>query len=168
VIEEQRKGYPPVDTMLTQDAPLHRRYRGLVNQAFTARRVNGLEAYMEGLANELIDRFAGSGRAEFVHEFCEPFPLTIIADQLGVPRADLERVRTWSDAFVAQLSRKTTPDQELEAVKSIVQFQHYFAAKLEERRKEPKNDIISDIVNARLEANGRSTLRNRCRSCNSW
>ena len=86
-----------------------------------------------------------------MREFCEPFPLTIIADQLGVPRADLELFRTWSDAFVAQLSRKATPDQEIEAVKQIVQFQHYFAAKLEERKKEPKNDIISDIANARLD-----------------
>ena len=151
VIEEQKKGYPPVDTMLTQDPPLHRRYRGLVNQAFTVRRVNGLEPYMDALANEFIDRFIDSRRAEFVREFCEPFPLTIIADQLGVPRADLELFRGWSDAFVAQLSRKATPDEEIEAVKQIVQFQHYFAAKLEERKKEPKNDIISDIANARLD-----------------
>ena len=60
VIEEQKKGYPPVDTMLTQDPPLHRRYRGLVNQAFTVRRVNGLEPYMDALANEFIDRFSAA------------------------------------------------------------------------------------------------------------
>lgn len=151
LVEEQQKGYPPVDTMLTQDPPLHRRYRGLVNQAFTARRVNQLEPYIETLAHELIDGFIDAGRCELVRAFCEPLPLTIIADQLGVPRDDLELFRTWSDAFVAQLSRKASPDEELEAVRLIVEFQHYFAAKLDERRAAPRDDIISDIVNARLE-----------------
>jgi len=151
LLEEQQKGYPPVDTMLTQDPPIHRRYRGLVNQAFTVRRVNQLEPYIEALADQLIDAFIDGGRCELVRAFCEPLPLTIIADQLGVPRDDLELFRTWSDAFVAQLSRKASPDEELEAVKLIVQFQRYFAAKLEERRAAPRDDIISDIVNARLE-----------------
>jgi cytochrome P450 len=151
LLEEQQKGYPPVDTMLTQDPPVHRRYRSLVNQAFTVRRVNQLEPYVEALANQLIDGFIDAGRCELVRAFCEPLPLTIIADQLGVPRADLELFRSWSDAFVAQLSRKASPDEELEAVKLIVQFQHYFAAKLEERRAAPRDDILSDIVNARLE-----------------
>jgi cytochrome P450 len=148
---EMAKGYPPVDTMLTQDPPLHRRYRGLVNQAFTARRVATLEPDIARIANDLIDAFAGRGRAEFVTEFCGPLPLTVIADQLGVPRADLPLFNKWSDAFVAQLSRMASPDEEVEAVKLIVEFQHYFARKLEERRAERRDDILSDIVHARLE-----------------
>jgi cytochrome P450 len=149
--EVQAKGYPPVDTMLTQDPPLHRRYRGLVNQAFTARRVATLEPDIARIAHDLIDRFAARGRAEFVSEFCGPLPLTVIADQLGVPRADLPLFNTWSDAFVAQLSRMASQDEELEAVKLIVEFQHYFAKKLEERRADRRDDILSDIVHARLE-----------------
>jgi cytochrome P450 len=151
LIEAQKEGYPPVDTMLTQDPPLHRRYRGMVNEAFTARRVATLEPAIERVCEELIERFAGAGRCEFVEHFAERVPMTVIADQLGVPLTDYELFKRWSDAFVAQLSRLATPDEEVEAVKLIVQFQKYFAAKIEERRADPKDDIISDIVHARFE-----------------
>lgn len=151
IVEVQQTGYPAVDTMLTQDPPVHRRYRGMVNQAFTARRVSTLEPYIESLCHELIDGFVDAGRCELVADYAERVPMTVIADQLGVPLSDYDLFKRWSDAFVAQLSRLATPDEELEAVKLIVEFQHYFAAKLEERRHDPKDDIISDIVHARLE-----------------
>jgi cytochrome P450 len=151
IVEAQAEGYPPVDTMLTQDPPLHRRYRGMVNEAFTARRVATLEPYIKELCHKLIDGFIGAGECEFVTAFAERVPMTVIADQLGVPLSDYDLFKTWSDAFVAQLSRMATPDEELAAVKLIVQFQHYFAAKIEERRAQPEDDIISDIVHARFE-----------------
>ncbi len=149
--EVQARGYPPVDTMLTQDPPLHRRYRGLVNQAFTARRVAALAPHIERLCHELIDRFIDRGEAEFIVEFCEPVPMTVIADQLGVPLEDYELFKSWSDGFVAQLSRMASPDEEVEAAKLIVAFQHYFAKRIEERRNNPTDDIISDIVHAKFE-----------------
>ncbi|MGA0840206.1 MAG: cytochrome P450 [Pseudomonadales bacterium] len=151
LIEAQKEGYPPVDTMLTQDPPLHRRYRGMVNEAFTARRVATLEPYIERVCEDLIERIADAGRCEFVEDFAERVPMTVIADQLGVPLTDYELFKRWSDAFVAQLSRLATPDEEVEAVKLIVQFQKYFAAKIEERRTDPQDDIISDIVHAKFE-----------------
>jgi len=151
ILEAQQTGYPAVDTMLTQDPPVHRRYRGMVNQAFTARRVSTLGPYIETLCHELIDGFVATGHCELVTDYAERVPMTVIADQLGVPLADYELFKRWSDAFVAQLSRLATPDEELAAVKLIVEFQHSFAAKLEERRQHPEDDIISDIVHARLD-----------------
>jgi cytochrome P450 len=151
ITEAQAEGYPPVDTMLTQDPPLHRRYRGMVNEAFTARRVATLEPYIEKLCHTLIDGFVDAGECEFVKAYAERIPMTVIADQLGVPLSDYDLFKTWSDAFVAQLSRMATPDEELAAVKLIVQFQQYFAARIEERRNKPEDDIISDIVHARFE-----------------
>jgi cytochrome P450 len=151
LVEVRNTGYPAVDTMLTEDPPVHRRYRGLVNQAFTARRVATLARDIETIANEMIDAFVDLGTVELVGAFCGPLPLTVIADQLGVPRSDLPLFNTWSDAFVAQLSRMASADEEVEAAKLIVQFQHYFAKKLEERRRDKHDDIISDIVHARLE-----------------
>ena len=151
IIEIQKKGYPPVDTMLTQDPPVHRRYRGMVNQAFTARRVTTLEPYIEKLCNEIIDGFVDAGRCEFVVEFAERVPLTVIADQLGVPLSDYELFKTWSDAFVAQLSQMASPDEAVQAAQLIYDYQQYFAKKIEERREDPKDDIISDIVHAQFE-----------------
>lgn len=147
----QEKGFRSVDTMLTQDPPLHRRYRGMVNQAFTARRVATLEAHLVELCHTLIDGFAERGHSELMGEFAERVPMTIIAEQLGVPLADYELFKSWSDAFVAQLSRMANVEEEVAAVEKIVEFQHYFAARLEERRRQPEDDIISDIVHARFE-----------------
>ena len=151
VLEIQKKGYPPVDTMLTQDPPVHRRYRGMVNQAFTARRVATLEPYIEKLCHELIDGFVDAGHCEFVVDFAERVPLTVIADQLGVPLSDYELFKSWSDAFVAQLSQMASPDEAVEAAQLILDYQNYFAAKIEERRANPQDDIISDIVHAQFE-----------------
>ncbi len=147
----QQQGWPPVDTMLTQDPPEHRRYRLLVNEAFTARRVRQMEPDIERLAHELIDGFAADGRCEFIAAFCVPLPLTVIAEQLGVPVADMGLFKKWSDAFVAQFSRTVGREEQIEAARLILEFQRYFAAKLEERRASPRDDILSDLVNARIE-----------------
>ncbi len=147
----QAEGYPPVDTMLTEDPPVHRRYRGLVNQAFTARRVATLEGNIERICNDLIDKMLARGECDFVLEFAEPLPLTVIAEQLGVSLDDYELFKTWSDAFVAQLSGMASREEALEAARMIVQFQQYFAERLAERKENPQDDIISDIVHAQLE-----------------
>jgi cytochrome P450 len=151
VLEVARRGYPPVDTMLTADPPEQKRFRKLVNKAFSAKRVDALEDCVEEIANELVDRFAGRGRVELLAEFAQPLPLTVIAEQLGAPREDLARFRKWTDGFVAQLSGVADLTGQVAAARLIVEFQHYFAARLEERLEEPHDDIISDIVHAHVE-----------------
>ena len=145
------QGYPPVDTMLTQDPPVHRRYRGLVNQAFTARRVATLEPHIERICHRLIDQMLAKGECDLFTDFAEPVPLIVIAEQLGVSLDDYELFKTWSDAFVAQLSGMADHDELVNAAKLVVDFQQYFAKRLEERRAEPQDDIISDIVHATFE-----------------
>ena len=99
IIEIQKKGYPPVDTMLTQDPPVHRRYRGMVNQAFTARRVATLEPYIEQLCHELIDGFIDAGGCEFVVDFAERVPLTVIAEPVGRSTDTSKRARSTRRRF---------------------------------------------------------------------
>jgi cytochrome P450 len=145
------KSYPPVDTMLTADPPEHRRFRGLVNKAFTPRRVDDLESGVTALAGELIDRFAADGRFEVLAQFSVPLSLTVIADQLGVPRADLAKFKRWTDGFTAQLSGLAFGEDAKEAARRIFEFQHYFAERVEAARRAPREDILSDLVRARLE-----------------
>jgi cytochrome P450 len=145
------ESYPPVDTMLTADPPEHRRFRGLVNKAFTPRRVDGLEPGIAALADELIDAFAPDGRFEVLSQFSVALPLTVIADQLGVPRADLGLFKRWTDGFTAQLSGLASGEDAKEAVRRIFEFQRYFAARIEEARRAPREDVLSDLVRARLE-----------------
>lgn len=146
-----KEGYPTVNTMLTADPPEHKRFRSLVNKAFTPRRVDRIEGEIQKLADELIDAFIGEGRCRVISQFCVPLTLTVIADQLGVPRSDLPQFRRWTEGFVAQLGGMASGDAEIEAARLIVEYQHYFAERLAEARSAPRDDIISDLVRARIE-----------------
>ncbi len=151
VQEAAADGYRVVDTMLTADPPEQRRFRKLVNRAFIPRRVATFEPHVEALSHELIDGFAGDGRVELMAQYAQLLPLVMIAEQLGVPREDLPQFRRWSDGFVEQLGQMADLEGQVQAAKMIVEFQHYFATKLEERAREPRDDILSDIATARVE-----------------
>jgi len=151
VLAELMKGRPPVHTLLSADPPQHTRYRSLVTRAFAPRRVAGLEPAIRALAHELIDRFAARGEVELVSEFAVPFPLTIIADQLGVPRADLPLFKRWSDDFVTFLGQIAELPRLVEAARGIVAFQRYMVERIEERRAERRDDILSEVVHASVD-----------------
>ena len=147
----QREGWPPVDTLLTNDPPEHSRFRNLVNRAFSARRVQEMEPGIRKIANELIDGFIDDGRVELVKQYAYPLPMMVIADALGVPRSDRDKFKRWSDDSVEPLSGFITRERALECARSIVEFQHYFAAKLDERRREPRDDILTSLIDARID-----------------
>ena len=151
IVQFQQQSYPIVDTMLTADPPEHRRFRGLVNEAFTPRRVDGLVGGIEKLCHELVDRFAARGRCEILSEYAIPLPLAVIADQLGVPRDDLPHLKRWTDGFTAQLSGLAEREDALEAMRRILEFQHYFAVRIDEARHAPRDDVLSDLCRARVE-----------------
>jgi cytochrome P450 len=146
-----REGWMPVDTLLTNDPPIHSRYRNLVNKAFSPRRVEQLDPSIRLIANDLVDRFIGAGRVELVKQYATPLPMTVIADALGVSRDDMDTFKRWSDDAVEPLGGFLTRERSLECARSSVQFQHYFAARLDERRSSPRDDILTDLINARLD-----------------
>ena len=150
------EGYPQVDTMLTQDPPLQRRYRKFVDGAFSPASLKALEPYIEQTANELIDAFIDRGECEFLSAFGVPLPLKVIVSQLGAPQSDLHLFRKWTEAFIGNLSQQLDKPGLLAAAKSMVEFQHYFVARMQERRDKPEDDILSKIVNASI--NGEEPL----------
>jgi len=150
VTEIYAQGYPQVDTLLTNDPPEHTRYRVLVTKAFSPRRVATLEPKIREIASELVDRFAHDGKVELMRQFAVGLPLTVIADALGVPREDMDKFKRWSDDAVAPLGGMISAQRQVECARSIVEFQHYFAAMLEERRIAPRDDLLTDLLNARL------------------
>jgi cytochrome P450 len=144
-------GYAPVDTLLTMDPPGHKIYRSLVNKVFSARRVEKMRAHIEQIVDELIDGFIDRGQCEFVRDFATPLPVYVIADQLGVPREDLRRIKAWSDAFASRLGGMFTPEEEVENARLIVEYQHYMVSIIEDRRASPRDDMISDLANTTIE-----------------
>jgi len=143
--------YPPVDTLLTQDPPLQRQYRALVTKAFTAARVEQMTGYITGLCDELIDAFIDKGKCDFFRDFAVPLPIYVVADLLGVPRSDVNQFKRWSDDGIANIGRMKGRDIALRSARSSVEMQKYFAAAIEARRQEPRDDIISELANAKFQ-----------------
>jgi len=151
ITQFQKQSFPIVDTMLTADPPEHRRFRGLVNRAFTPRRVEGLRDAIRGLCHDLVDAFADAGTCEVLADYAVPLPLRIIADQLGVSRADLPHFKRWTDGFTARLSGIAQGEEAALAMNRILEFQHYFAVRIDEAARAPRDDILSDLGRARVE-----------------
>jgi cytochrome P450 len=152
----QAEGYPSVNTLLTNDPPSHTQFRALVNKAFTPKRVAQLEGEIRQIANELMDRWIDRGRVELVTEFAVGLPLTVIADALGVDRADMPKFKKWSDDSVAPLSGLLSPEQQLECARSRVEMQHYMVDRVTERQESPRDDLLSDLVHARFDTGDRA------------
>lgn len=142
------------NTMLTADPPAHTRYRKLAMKAFTYKRVEAMSGYIAEVTNALIGGFVKDGACEFKSAFANLLPMTVIADALGVPRADMDRFRLWSDAFVVQLGGVSDKHARLDAARKIVEFQNYFIEKIEEKRKAPSDDVTSALVHADLAEEG--------------
>ncbi|MEN3973960.1 cytochrome P450 [Emcibacter sp. SYSU 3D8] len=151
VAAEYAKGYPGVATMLTRDAPAHNRYRALVNPAFSEKRVRELRPHMEEIVRDLMANLPSSGPVDFFAAVAVPLPVWVIADALGVSRDDLPKFKHWSDCSVAQFSLVTTPEQDIYIAQQIVEFQRYFAERIEERRSNPSDDVVSALVHAQIE-----------------
>ena len=151
IVAVMDQGYPNVPTMLTEDPPRQRRYRKFVDGAFSPASLKALEPFIETLANDLIDAFIDRGECEFLSEFGVPLPLRVIVSQLGAPEEDLPLFRKWTDAFIGNLSQQLDRDGLLQAARDMVEFQHYFVERMEERRAEPQDDILSKIVNASFD-----------------
>ncbi len=132
--------------MLGMDGDRHRRYRALVSQAFGKKSMARWEAELvEEVGNGLIDRFVERGHAELVTEFTFPYPTQIIARLLGLPREDFRQFQKWSIAILSFLSQQET------AIAASQEVKEYVASILEERRRHPQEDLISDLAQAELD-----------------
>ena len=145
------QGYEMVETLLTQDPPRHRVYRNLVNKVFSNKRIEGMRDYIQSITDELIDAWIDDGEVDLMNRLCVPLPIYVIADQLGVPRAELPLIKKWSDASASRLGRLANEEQQIQNAKDIVEFQHYFADLIDRMRESPEDNIISDLANNTID-----------------
>lgn len=143
-----------VPTLVSNDPPEHTRFRRLVDQAFTPKRVAGMEAYMLEVVHETIDTFIDAGQAEMIQDFCVPIPMKIIADQLGVPREDMGAFKRWSDAAVEPAGRMLSEERHVQCAREMVEFERYFLERIRERQKQRTDDMLSDVVYASQDVGG--------------
>jgi cytochrome P450 len=143
-------GWPQVPTMLTIDPPYHTRYRGTVAPYFTPKRIGELRAPVEAIVDRLLDGLP-DGPFDFVPAFAIPLPVEVIAHVLNVPADRMDDFKRWSDDSIANIGSVISDDRRVEAFQGIVEFQHYFAEQLEQRRTEPCGDLMSDLVQAQID-----------------
>jgi cytochrome P450 len=141
--------------MLGTDPPKHTRLRSLVNKAFTPRIVRQLEPRLRAVAHELLDAALAAGEVDLVQALTYPLPVTAIAEIIGVPPADRERFKVWSDQAVATLGTGLFAPPSLEQVKRQMalreEMNRYFVPLAEARRREPRDDLLTGLVGAEHE-----------------
>ncbi len=138
--------------LIYSDPPLHKRQRSLVSAGFTPRRVAALDSTVETLANDLIDKFVERGQVDLVPSFSIPIPMTIIATLLGVPPSKMATFKEWSNAFTQGVGALSQSDAAvIDMFEHVDAFYDYFSAELEVRRQAPVDDLLSDLIAARLE-----------------
>lgn len=141
------------NSMLFRDPPDHTRLRGLVNQAFTPRTVERLRPHIAEIADQLIDAMVaeGKGGADLIADFAFPLPIIVIAELLGVPPADRDQFKAWSTELTHGLRPDVTTEQIQNATRAIQAMDKYLEAVIDERRRAPRADLISELVAAQSE-----------------
>ena len=135
---------------LFRDPPDHTRLRGLVSKAFTPRVVESLRTRTQEVVDELLAAAMESDEVDLLEEFAYPLPVRIICDLLGVPLADQDRFKTWSNALARGLDPDFLLSPEVIASRneSVLQFSQYFFELLSERRQYHGDDLLSRLVKA--------------------
>jgi cytochrome P450 len=151
-------GFAPEDvprSMIVMDQPEHTRLRGLVSQAFTPKRIRELTPRIEQIAHELLDDALGRREVDLVEALTYPLPVIVIAEMIGVPAGDRAQFKAWSDALVAPLGSvffAPPPPEMVEEQRRIrAELEAYFVRLVEERRRSPKDDLLTGLVQAELE-----------------
>jgi len=136
-------------SMLTMDPPDHTRVRRLVSKAFTPRRVAALRSRIETITNGLLDEGVRNGKLDVMADLAAPLPAIVIAELLGVPAEDWPRFRKWASDMVSVASTVLSSGPDTKRLREGLEpLQAYLRGVIAERRKEPREDLISALVAA--------------------
>lgn len=140
--------------LVLSDNPTHHRIRGLMQQAFTPRRVEMMRPAIRAVADELLDRMEAAGRADLIADFADPLPARVIATMLGLPAEDRHRFKGWTDDIYAFFGVSAEPvgDRARRGTASAIQLRAYLADLFAAVRRQPRDDLLSAMVAA--EAGG--------------
>ncbi|MGW0755902.1 cytochrome P450 [Streptomyces sp. NPDC002814] len=137
--------------MLDLEPPDHTRIRRLVSKAFTPRTVEQLKPYVANLAGELVDALVERGGGDLLADVAEPLPVAVIAEMLGIPESDRAPLRPWSADICGMYELNPSQETAAKAVRASVEFTEYLRELIAARRKEPRDDLISGLIEAHDE-----------------
>jgi cytochrome P450 len=164
---QARAGAAALPSIVGMDPPRHRQLRSLVNQAFTPRVVEQLAPRVAAIADELLDLALAQGGMDLIQEFAYPIPIRIIAELLGIPVEEQATFRRWSETLITGPRTDAVRGRSFaeERTASLRDLNDYFLAKLAERRKNPRQDLMSLLIAAEVDGErlGDNDLLEFCR-----
>jgi cytochrome P450 family 142 subfamily A polypeptide 1 len=141
--------FVPKIGFIDEDEPHHGEMRGLINRGFTPRMVRKWEQIFQQITDEVLDEIAPKGECDFVEDIAVPLPLILIAEMIGIRSEDRMRFHQWSDAMIGSTGNMDDPVIVAAAGKAAVEYVEYLTEIIEDRRKNPKEDLISILVRAK-------------------
>jgi cytochrome P450 len=151
---DNRDALEQARNMLFEDPPIHDLHRSILARTFTPRRISSLESGIRELCRTYLDELSGADHFDFVRDYGARIPMMVIGMLLGVPEADREYVRGLADELVHRDEGETEYD--LTGQQKMIE---YFAGQVAERRHAPRDDLISELVHAEVEAEGGGTRK---------
>lgn len=137
--------------LLNADPPLHKRQRGLVAMAFTPRRVKEMEPEFHEIVDSLIDGFIDDKQVELMSQFAMQLPMRVIARIMGVPHEMMGTFKQWTVAFTKGVGAPDlTREEQIDLFANVDAFYDYFTEELAKRRENPTDDLLTDLLNARM------------------
>lgn len=128
--------------MLFSDPPDHRRLRGLVQKAFTPKLVADMRSHIQSIADTLLDHLPSQETMNLIDDFAFPLPIIVISEILGVPTEDRDKFRMWSNTVIDASTAKSPELFE----QHEREFTEYLTAWFAKVRKDPGQDLISQLV----------------------
>jgi cytochrome P450 len=163
VATHEAMGVPPPDprwqafwdvdrwNILFLEPPEHTRIRKLLAAAFTPRSVESLREPARALATELLEPLLEAGEMELIADYAEPFSVSIICRMLGVPTDRRQNLLDWSHRLVKMYELETTAEQAIVATEAAAEFRSYVLDLIRDRRARPRDDMITGLVEARVD-----------------
>lgn len=148
----ETEGWPPLDTLVSNDPPGHKRYRVLVDKALSPAKVKGIQAVIDAAVERLTAVMLDSGRLDFMRDFAIPLTMTMLGDQIGgAGPEDIDQLRYWTELQVEQINPVLSPERELEITREVVKFQQWLNRAIERVRAKPDGTILSNLAAAEID-----------------
>jgi cholest-4-en-3-one 26-monooxygenase len=143
--------------LIAMDPPEHTRYRKLVSHGFTPRMINGLEPRIREMAVRILDRAIAKGTCDFVVDVAAELPVEVIAELIGVPTEDRHKIFHWTNRIVGAEDPEyfVSDDQGMQAMMEMFMYVNELS---EQRRSAPRDDIMSELLQAELDGDKLTAL----------
>ncbi|MEY2434409.1 MAG: hypothetical protein QOC92_4134 [Acidimicrobiaceae bacterium] len=139
------------DTLVLRDDPDHARLRRLMQQPFGIRAIAALRDMVAARIDAALDELASRGRMDVIDDFAYPLPVAIFCEMFGIPDEASPRFRLWTAAVARNLDPMISVEERLECLRQLSDMQVYLEEQVEEKRRNPSADIMTELVQAEEE-----------------